>query len=99
MFVQTALLDRVCTQSYVIHCWMIYSLFVSEIPAEQVVFHQHVSHAILHRLGNLWQSENNGKLVAFEQAYGFVLGALAFARGVYELTPKWFRRSLGARTC
>lgn len=25
--------------------------------------------------------------------------ALAFARGVYELTPKWFRRSLGARTC
>ena len=37
--------------------------------------------------------------MAFEQAYGFVLGALAFARGVYELTPKWFRRSLGARTC
>lgn len=79
---------------------MIYRLFVSEIPAEQVVFHQHVSHAILHRLGNLWQSENNGKLVAREQAYGFVLGfALALARGVYELTPKWFRRSLGARTC
>ena len=101
LFVQTALLDRsVCTQSYVIHCWMIYRLFVSEIPAEQVVFYQHVSYAILHRLGNLWKSENNGKLVACEQAHGFVLGfALAFARGVYELTPKWFRRSLGARTC
>ena len=79
---------------------MIYRLFVSEIPAEQVVFYQHVSYPILHRLGNLWKSENNGKLVACEQAHGFVLGfALAFARGVYELTPKWFRRSLGARTC
>lgn len=73
---------------------MIYRLFVSEIPAEQVVFYQHVSHAILHRLGNLWKNDHNEKLAACEHAYGFVLGfALAFARGVYELTPKWFRRS------